>query len=115
MYNILVVSEDPTPFSELTDHLRREFFSVYQYRCDEIIKSNDEMRQYDFSLLHLEQNNMENINRIQEVKNIRYVHFTFSHPVIRMIKSLNFWVMVQKGILKFRLMRILYQQELKLC
>ncbi|HAX03412.1 MAG: hypothetical protein A2Y45_00375 [Tenericutes bacterium GWC2_34_14] len=68
MYNILIVSEDPSPFAELTDYLRREFFSVYQLNCDEVTRSSDEMRQYDFILLHLTKDSENSIKRIQDVK-----------------------------------------------
>jgi DNA-binding response OmpR family regulator len=68
VYNILVVSEDPSPYSELTDHLRKEFFSVYHYGSDELFRSLDEIRQNDIILLHLDKENTENIMRIQEFK-----------------------------------------------
>jgi two-component system KDP operon response regulator KdpE len=68
MYNILIISEDPSLFAELTDYLRKEFFSVYHHACDEISACTEELRQYDFILLHLNYDKETNIKRIEEAK-----------------------------------------------
>ena len=68
MYNILIVSEDQTPFTKLDEHLRKEFFNVYHKKCDELDRCTDEIRQFDFILLHLTHKEEQNKTRIQSIK-----------------------------------------------
>lgn len=69
MYNILIVSEDLDPFSELCHLLKKDFFSVYQKTCNDLQESLQDLRQYDFILLHLGKDDHENAHRITSIKN----------------------------------------------
>lgn len=69
MYNILVISEDEAPFSELCHLLKKDFFSVYSSSCKEVQNTMEELRQYDFILLHLGQDDEENAKKISSIKN----------------------------------------------
>ena len=68
VYNILIVSEDQSPFAKLDEHLKKDFFNVYHKRCDELERCNDEIRQFDFILLHLTHKEDQNKERIQSIK-----------------------------------------------
>ena len=53
MYNILVVSEDPAPFDELTDSFRKDFFEIETKELSTFENNFEELKHYDFVLLHL--------------------------------------------------------------
>ncbi|MDY0278884.1 MAG: response regulator transcription factor [Acholeplasma sp.] len=68
MYNILVISKNLKPFEELIALLKKDFFNVYSYVSIQSASSPDEFRQYDFILLHLDDDDKKNILHITEIK-----------------------------------------------
>jgi DNA-binding response OmpR family regulator len=67
MYNILIISKDDQPFKDLINLLRRDFLNVYLYPSIEMANGNDDLRQYDFILLHVESDH--DVKTITEIKN----------------------------------------------
>lgn len=68
MYNILVVADDPAPLSRLIDLLRKDFLSVFNLAFDELDSHLDTLKTYDFVLLVLESDEINNIRRILQIK-----------------------------------------------
>jgi len=67
MYNILIISKDERPFKDLIDLLKKDFLNVYLYPTIEDANAHDELRQYDFILLHIANDN--DVKTIIEIKN----------------------------------------------
>lgn len=68
MYNVLIVGDDPSPFSHLSDQLRKDFFNVYMDPYEVIQDRMDELKHYDFILMHIGKNEEENKGRLIEIK-----------------------------------------------
>lgn len=92
MYNILIASEDPQPFDELSNLLKKDFFSVYHLLIDDVTNSFDLMKQYDFILLHLNEEKEESEMLIQNVKmhcTCPLYIFTSCHEEIKIARLLE--------------------------
>ncbi len=72
MYNILVVSEDPAPFDELTDSFRKDFFEIETKELSTFENNFEELKHYDFVLLHLISESEEEKKKIIHIKNHCY-------------------------------------------
>lgn len=68
LYNLLLISNDVTPYIELIDYFKRDFFNVYSEALDYLDSSPQELDSYDFILLHLNASEANNIKMIQLIK-----------------------------------------------
>lgn len=68
MHNLLILADDKTPFIEIIDHFKKDFFSVYVKPLS-FLKSNlDDLNGFDFILLALTTDETDNFSLIQSVK-----------------------------------------------
>lgn len=64
----MLVSDNPQPFQDLLHLFKKDFFSVYESPFKEQEKKTEELKQYDFILLHLDYDTKENAKRIAYLK-----------------------------------------------
>ncbi|PKK98046.1 MAG: hypothetical protein CVV57_08940 [Tenericutes bacterium HGW-Tenericutes-2] len=68
MHNLLVLADDSKPFTEIIDHFRKDFFSVF-VKPLHFLKSNlDDLSGFDFILLSLSEQESDNFSMIQTIK-----------------------------------------------
>lgn len=68
LYNILLVGDNTKVFADLEEHLRKDFFSLFHYRLNEIHDNLTSMSIYDFVLMHIDNKNELPIQTIQAIK-----------------------------------------------
>ncbi|MBU1143584.1 MAG: response regulator transcription factor [Firmicutes bacterium] len=68
MHNLLIIADDKTPFNEIIDHFRKDFFSVYVKPLSFLKTNLDDLNGFDFILLALTTDETENFSMIQTVK-----------------------------------------------
>lgn len=68
MHNLLILAEDKTPFSEIIDHFKKDFFSVFVKPLSYLKNNVDDLNGFDFILLSLSENESDNFSMIQTIK-----------------------------------------------
>jgi len=68
MHNLLIIADDKTPFNEIIDHFRKDFFSVYVKPLSFLKTNLDDLNGFDFILLALTIDETDNFSMIQTVK-----------------------------------------------
>lgn len=70
LYNILVLTNQETPFRPLIEDLKKDFFNVYQYGVDYIKFQADDIQNYDFVLLHINPKSAQCIEHISDLRSL---------------------------------------------
>lgn len=68
MYNILVLSKDSSKLRDLTDLLKRDFFTLYEHPYEAKDTYQSILHEIDFVIMELSESFHENIIRIQDIK-----------------------------------------------
>jgi DNA-binding response OmpR family regulator len=68
MHNLLILADDSKPFTEIIDHFRKDFFSVFVKPLSFLKNNLDDLSGFDFILLSLTEQESDNFSMIQTIK-----------------------------------------------
>lgn len=68
MHNLLILADDSRPFTEIIDHFRKDFFSVFVKPLHFLKTNLDDLSGFDFILLSLSEQESDNFSMIQTIK-----------------------------------------------